>query len=92
MTPEEFNRLLAEMRFDLASLSLELDVPYRTLQNYKAGLRRIPPKFATAMRRAHCRELAFMARLGARLDREFAILYPQGIKSEIEKDNHEHFY
>lgn len=92
MTPDEFNRLLEEMRFDLTSLSLELSTPYRTLQNYRAGLRRIPADFAGKMRQAHQRDRRMMAAMGVKLDRELAILYPQGIPSEREADDHENFY
>jgi len=92
MTAEELLKLRKEMHFDKASLALILNVPYRTLQNYEAGIRKIPAEFAKRMRAAHAHDREQAAQMGARIDRELSIMYPMGIPSEIENNDHENLY
>jgi hypothetical protein len=89
MTAADLLRLRREMNYDKASLSLLLDIPYRTLQDYEAGERGIPASFAGKMKAAHKADRRYMAAMSKALDKEFARQYPHGIRSEIIINNGE---
>jgi hypothetical protein len=91
MTPEELKGLRLEMRYDLASLSYLLVIPYRTLQDYEAGKRGIPASFAEKMKAAHKADRDYMRRAARRLDKEFTRMYPRGFLPEKINNHDEDF-
>lgn len=80
MTKEQMKAIRLDMRFSLRDLAAVTGIPYRTLQDYEGGQRRIPDHVAELLHAEQIKERQIKAELAlafeARLDRE----YPNGIK------------
>lgn len=92
MTAAELKALRLEIRFDKVSLGLNLGVPYRTLQDYESGARRIPATFAEKMRAEYARQMADKAERCRLMELELNQMYPYGIRSEINIRDDDYFY
>lgn len=84
MQPDEMRKLRNEMMFSLKDLSVVLQIPYRTLQDYEYGKRGIPPYFAELIivEAANMRMLREV--LYQNIDQRVAEEYPHGFPSEVE--------
>lgn len=81
MTPEELDSLRDKMGRKWVDLSLELPIKYRTLQDYAAGKRRIPEKFAVKMRDAAAKDKQLMQKIKENIERRLDQQFPNGIRS-----------
>lgn len=86
MHKTEFRNMRELMRFSLAELSRVVGIPYRTLQDYEYGKRRIPSRVADLMRRELKRSQQIrrqvLACIDSRIDREL----PERFISEADDD------
>lgn len=85
MTKEEMKQLRNDMRFGLVDLAAVTKIPYRTLQDYEAGKRSIPPHVAELLRKEAAKEKRIKKWFYKKMERDIAKEFPNGIPFEPEK-------
>lgn len=86
MTPEKMRQLRKIMGFSLRDLAAVMRIPYRTLQDYEYGARRISACFATKLEAELERELRIQHELHVLIDQRISEEHPHGIPSAPERD------
>jgi transcriptional regulator with XRE-family HTH domain len=81
MTAPELKAIRVAIGWDKRSLALELGIAYRTMQDYEAGLRRIPEHIAVKMVELEDKDREWRRTLPARIDARIDAEFPQGIMS-----------
>jgi predicted transcriptional regulator len=83
MDRETLKQIREEIGFDKVSLALELNIAYRTMQDYEGGQRRIPEHIAEKMIALRKQNKAWVKGYAARIDARAAKEFPNGIVSQI---------
>jgi DNA-binding transcriptional regulator YiaG len=86
MEPERMLLLRKWIGFSLRDLAAVMRIPYRTLQDYEYGKRRIPDSFAVRFEAEIEREARIKAEVYQSIERRIAEEHPDGIPSEPEHD------
>lgn len=87
MDSMQFRTLRESMRFSLVELSVVISIPYRTLQDYEYGKRRIPGRVADLMQKEFRRERRIMQQILAGIDKRIEQEFPNGFASEVTRDS-----
>ena len=86
MNSMQFRTLRESMRFSLVELSVVISIPYRTLQDYEYGKRRIPGRVADLMQKEYKRERRIMNQILRGIEKRIDQELPAGFASEVERD------
>ena len=86
MLPKRMLLLRKWIGFSLRDLAAVMQMPYRTLQDYEYGKRRIPNSFAARFEAEVEREARIRAEVYQSIERRIVEEHPDGIPSEPERD------